>query len=153
METIRTRVPAEMRHRESVGRIVRDVCAQIEAERGCSGLEWRVLSAFNEAFNNLVEHGFEPGCRGEVSIVITLEPARLVLELSDDGCGFDFARASAEPLAAIDDLDVGGMGLFIMRRSVSEVRYVRGAPNRLTLIHELAEFGASGEADPASNRE
>jgi anti-sigma regulatory factor (Ser/Thr protein kinase) len=150
--TFTARVPGELCYRDVVGAIVREVCRHVERVERCSGVEWRVVSAFNEAFNNVAEHAYGEGVRGEVVVVVRVEPARLVLELQDRGRGFDFgavlARTDGGP-PPLDTLDAGGMGLFLIRRAVTEVTYERGVPNRLTMVQDLAECAAAG-AVPAA---
>lgn len=140
------RVRAELPVRDDVGAALRAVCKLVEHTRGCAGLEWRVLSAFNEAFNNVAEHAYAPDHGGEACIEVTVDAARLVLELRDNGRGFDFDTRSFEPLPGVEALDEGGMGLFIIRNAMSSVSYERGAPNRLRMIQDLQT--ARGEREP-----
>ena len=66
--------------------------------------------AVTEACTNSVRHGY-PGGEGTVDIVYELQPDRLVVEVADDGPGFDAAgdRPSDENLAE------GGLGIAIIR--------------------------------------
>jgi serine/threonine-protein kinase RsbW len=66
--------------------------------------------AVTEACTNSVRHGYA-GREGTVDIVYELQPDRLVVEVADDGPGFDAAgdRPSNENLAE------GGLGIAIIR--------------------------------------
>jgi len=66
--------------------------------------------AVTEACTNSVRHGYSSG-EGTVEIVYELQPDRLVVEVADDGPGFDAAgdRPSDENLAE------GGLGIAIIR--------------------------------------
>jgi len=66
--------------------------------------------AVTEACTNSVRHGYSNG-EGTVEIVYELQPDRLVVEVADDGPGFDAAgdRPSDENLAE------GGLGIAIIR--------------------------------------
>jgi serine/threonine-protein kinase RsbW len=66
--------------------------------------------AVTEACTNSVRHGYSTG-EGTVEIVYELQPDRLVVEVADDGPGFDAAgdRPSDESLAE------GGLGIAIIR--------------------------------------
>jgi serine/threonine-protein kinase RsbW len=66
--------------------------------------------AVTEACTNSVRHGYS-NQEGTVEIVYELQPDRLVVEVSDDGPGFDPAgdRPSEENLAE------GGLGIAIIR--------------------------------------
>jgi len=66
--------------------------------------------AVTEACTNSVRHGYAGG-EGTVDIVYELQPDRLVVEVADDGPGFDAAgdRPNDENLAE------GGLGIAIIR--------------------------------------
>lgn len=144
-------VPGELRFRDLVGSMVRAVCLRVERDAGCAGLEWRLMSAYNEAFNNIVEHAYAAAC-GEVEVSLSVEDDRVVLRLADCGEGFnlDASGASHEP-PAFDGLSEGGMGLFIIRQAMSEVTYERRHDrNLLTMTKRLAECARASVAPSAA---
>jgi anti-sigma regulatory factor (Ser/Thr protein kinase) len=114
-----------------------------------------MISAFNEAFNNVVEHGYGASKRGDVEVTVRVEPTQLILEIVDQGRSFDFDASGATSPPPVTDLDAGGMGLFIIRRAVTRVTYERNAnDNRLTLTQSLSACDASSDAgDGATNDE
>jgi serine/threonine-protein kinase RsbW len=66
--------------------------------------------AVTEACTNSVRHGYENG-EGVVEILYELQPDRLVVEVSDDGPGFDaFGDRPSE-----DNLAEGGLGIAIIK--------------------------------------
>jgi serine/threonine-protein kinase RsbW len=69
-----------------------------------------VKLAVTEACTNSVRHGYSEG-EGTVEIVYELQPDRLVVEVADDGPGFDPSgdRPTEENLAE------GGLGIAIIR--------------------------------------
>jgi len=74
--------------------------------------------ALTEACTNSVRHAYENGRQGNVEIVYELQPDRLVIEVGDDGAGF-------EPLANGNghngELEEGGLGIEIIRALADEV--------------------------------
>ncbi|MFO0550472.1 MAG: ATP-binding protein [Polyangiaceae bacterium] len=95
----------------------------------------QVVSAFSEAFNNLALHGYAGVPRGRIEIEVTtrLEETGLelfIVRLTDTGHVFDPAGYLDMP----EELPERGMGLFIMRSFLDEIRYQGGPPNVLTLI-------------------
>ena len=66
----------------------------------------------------VVRHAYENGRQGNVEIVYELQPDRLVIEVGDDGAGF-------EPLANGNghngELEEGGLGIEIIRALADEV--------------------------------
>jgi len=99
----------------------------------------QVVSAFSEAFNNLALHGYKGASLGRIDIAIyphgeDRRPdgavGELVLEITDTGEAFDPAQYLELP----DELPERGMGLFIIRSFMDEIRYVKGPPHTLTLV-------------------
>lgn len=97
----------------------------------------QVVSAFSEAFNNLAIHGYAGKAGGRIEIEVV--PVRadadetsgsLLIKLTDTGTPFDPSGHLDMP----DELPERGMGLFIIRSFVDEVRYVVGPPHTLTLV-------------------
>jgi len=67
--------------------------------------------ALTEAASNSVRHAYRDGSAGLVEISYEILPDRLVIEVTDDGGGFD-------PTAAVgptDELSEGGLGIAIIR--------------------------------------
>ncbi len=103
------------------------------------------MSAFNEAFNNVVEHAYAQRC-GDVEVSLAVDDDRLVLRLVDEGLSFDFTRSGATVAPEFDTLSEGGMGLFIIRTVMSEVTYERRREqNQLTMIKRLSECTGATE--------
>lgn len=72
--------------------------------------------ALTEACSNSVRHAY-PGGEGVVEIVYELRDDRLVIEVADDGEGFEYTVA---PTSA-DDLSEGGLGIAIIRSLADEL--------------------------------
>lgn len=72
--------------------------------------------ALTEACSNSVRHAY-PGAGGRVEIVYELLPDRLVIEVADEGAGFDQQEARASD----EDLSEGGLGIAIIRAVADEV--------------------------------
>lgn len=131
-------VPGRLDYRDLVGRTLADVCRRVERDLHCPGVEWRVMSAFNEAFNNIVEHAYA-NVPGDVDVTLTVEADKVILRLTDRGQGFNFDDSGArDQPPEFDTLSEGGMGLFIIRRAMSEVFYERRQDrNFLTMIRSF----------------
>jgi serine/threonine-protein kinase RsbW len=136
---VSVRVSAELPHREVVGQMLRALCLHLEQRHGCAGLEWCVRSAFHEAFNNVVEHAGGPGAHEVVTVEARVEATQFVLEVIDEGKGFDFEAVSREEPPSLETLDEGGMGLFIIRSVMTAVSYTCGSTNRLTMVKQWSD--------------
>jgi serine/threonine-protein kinase RsbW len=73
--------------------------------------------ALTEAASNSVRHAYADKKTGVVEISYELHPDRLVIEVTDEGEGFDPAEAAGHP----DDLTEGGLGIAIIRAIADEV--------------------------------
>ena len=93
--------------------------------------------ALTEACSNSVRHAYDAAEAGVVEIVYDLRPDRLVIEVTDEGTGFDPDRAAA----AADDLSEGGLGIAIIRAIADDVeigKRVNGKGSRLRFEKALA---------------
>src|SRR5437588_622427 len=73
--------------------------------------------ALTEAASNSVRHAYGEEDAGVVEIVFELLPDRLVIEVTDDGEGFDPADSRADAAG----LSEGGLGIAIIRAIADEV--------------------------------
>src|SRR5215210_6920404 len=74
--------------------------------------------ALTEAASNSVRHAYGDQNVGVVEISYELLPDRLVIEVTDEGEGFDPADAQGPP----DELSEGGLGIAIIRAIADEVQ-------------------------------
>ena len=72
--------------------------------------------AVTEACSNSVRHGYGNGRSGTVEIVYELQPDRLVVEVVDEGPGFDPELARRRD----EELNEGGLGIAIIRAVADE---------------------------------
>jgi serine/threonine-protein kinase RsbW len=92
--------------------------------------------AITEACSNSVRHAYADG-DGSVEICYELHDDRLVIEVSDDGEGFD----PGSPGDADDELAEGGLGIAIIRSVADELEIgprSGGRGSRLRFVKNLA---------------
>ena len=92
--------------------------------------------ALTEACTNSVRHAYDGG-EGNVEIVYELHDDRLVVEVSDNGEGFELEEG--EPDAA-GELSEGGLGIAIIRALADELEITdrNGGGSRLRFVKRLA---------------
>jgi serine/threonine-protein kinase RsbW len=93
--------------------------------------------AVTEACTNSVRHGYNNG-EGAVEVVYELLPDRLVVEVADDGPGFD--AAGDRPLR--DGLAEGGLGIAIIQAVSDEFeagKQADGGGSRLRFVKLLEQ--------------
>ena len=76
--------------------------------------------ALTEAASNSVRHAYGNTDLGVVDITYQLFPDRLVIEVTDEGEGFDPTEAEGDA----DELSEGGLGIAIIRAIADEVEIV-----------------------------
>jgi serine/threonine-protein kinase RsbW len=93
--------------------------------------------ALTEACSNSVRHAYGSAEGGVVEIVYDLRPDRLVIEVTDEGEGFDPAAVGVAP----DNLSEGGLGIAIIRAIADDVEIgvrANGKGSRLRFEKALA---------------
>lgn len=114
MRTVRLRVPARAEY-IALARLALSGLADIVA------LSDELLAdlklALTEAASNSVRHAYADGGGGKVDIRYELLPDRLVIEVEDEGRGFDQEATSEAPA----ELSEGGLGLAIIRAIADDV--------------------------------
>jgi serine/threonine-protein kinase RsbW len=89
-----------------------------------------MVTAFGEAFNNIVAHGYRGRSDGIIDIEAEIKPGELVLRLKDTGIEVDYASIAPPDLESMPE---NGMGVFLMHAMVDEVAYTGGGLNVLSL--------------------
>jgi serine/threonine-protein kinase RsbW len=95
--------------------------------------------ALTEACSNSVRHAYRDGHDGTVEIHYELHEDRLVVEVCDDGEGFDPGRVGVDPEERLME---GGLGIAIIRALVDEMEVgggVDGRGSRLRFVKFLGE--------------
>jgi serine/threonine-protein kinase RsbW len=98
----------------------------------------KIALALEEALVNICTHAYPEG-PGEVEIACRLEGDRFEVEIADTGIPFDLTALPDPDLGAgVAERPVGGLGVFLMKRMMDEVRYRReGVRNILTLVKTI----------------
>ena len=82
--------------------------------------------ALTEACSNSVRHAYDNG-QGHVDISFELLDDRLIVEVADDGSGFE---PTAGDKGLEEDLAEGGLGIAIIRSIADEVEFADGPGGR-----------------------
>lgn len=126
------RIRAALEYRPLAIDLVSALTAQVATADGAFRNE--MITAFGEAFNNLVTHGYRDRPDGMVDVEAEMTPDRITLRVIDGGAVVDFANVREPDL---DMLPEGGMGVFMMRTLVDEMSYRAGELNVLTLTKRV----------------
>jgi anti-sigma regulatory factor (Ser/Thr protein kinase) len=86
----------------------------------------RMLIVFEELLTNLAKYGYPNRLHGQAEITLQLDGTRLTIEFTDDGDPFDPLQVATPDLdAPLEERDLGGLGIHIVRTLADEVRYCR----------------------------
>lgn len=89
----------------------------------------------DELVTNIIMHGYPQGSDGRIEVELGLDGQAVVATLRDWAPAFDpFSVAEADTTLAIEDRDIGGLGVHFVRRMADEYTYVRnGDTNEIHL--------------------
>jgi serine/threonine-protein kinase RsbW len=137
-------LPAQLEYRDLALRTVSAACKLVGRSHPASAraaFRNQVVSAFSEAFNNVVLHAYDGTGTGRLRVRIVTGEDDIRIVITDRGRPFDLKKVPAPDLA---ELPEQGMGIFIMRSFMDEVSYRPGPPNVLVLIKSFGAKRASG---------
>lgn len=106
-------IPNDIRYIERVVELVRHECAAMRfGERQCM---LNVPVALTEALSNAILRGNREDPGKHVHVRATVDPDRLVVEVADEGSGFDLDGCTIDPTTPENVGREDGRGLFLMR--------------------------------------
>ena len=109
------------------------------------GFRNEMVTAFGEAFNNIVMHGYRDQADGMLDVEAELSAEEMTIRLIDNGLVVDFERVPAPDL---DSMPEGGMGVFLIHAMVDEVAYQGGTPNVLALTKRITASATNTPRGP-----
>lgn len=131
MQTVK--FPADFKYLDEM----RGFVGEIAAQNGFDDKEvYSIQLATDEAASNIIEHAYAGVADGEVEIMCGMQGDILRIVLRDHGKSFDPDDVHPPDLkAALGDRQIGGLGIYLMRKLMDEVHYESspGGGNQLTL--------------------
>jgi serine/threonine-protein kinase RsbW len=117
---------------------IREFVAQIAREGGFTEKEiYSLQLAADEAASNIIEHAYEGISNADIDITCDVSGDTLTITMRDDGKSFDPSNVKQPNLKAdLSERQIGGLGLYLMRKLMDEVHYVSNpvTGNLLTMI-------------------
>jgi len=123
------RFPAVLDYRPVAIDLVSALIQQVE--RADRDFRNQMVTAFGEAFNNIVIHGYRGRPDGMLDVEAEMTADGMTLRLIDTGHGVNFNDVEPPDLDAMPE---SGMGVFMIHSLVDDVQYRGGSPNVLTLV-------------------
>lgn len=151
---IRLSVPGTLRYRPIAVRVVAEAARLVSCSTSADPRDPRidplvldvrhpfdtaVVSAFMEIFNNVVIHAYQRRGGGTIDLEITPTSDSIVIEVKDSGHPFDLDNVVPLPTELdADALPEGGMGIYIAKTMLDDMRYEPGPPNLWRLYKRLS---------------
>ena len=134
MRVVELDIPSDVRFIERVVELVRHECQAMGfAQRQVS---LNVPVALTEAVSNAILRGNRDDPAKHVHVRAEVDTERLVLEVGDEGDGFDFDASLIDPTSPENVDREDGRGLFLMRKLMDTVERIdvpHGSKVRMTL--------------------
>lgn len=125
---------------EAKKNILPDVLAFLECELEKVGCDLRTHTALciamEEIFVNIADYAYpESGGAAKIAIDVDEEACIVTICVCDAGIAFDpLKRADPDVAQSAERREVGGLGIFIVKKTMDSVAYVRkNGENRLTM--------------------
>ena len=126
-------IPSDIRYIERVVEVVKQQCAQLSypARQCCLNIP----VALSEALSNAILRGNGERHDAHVQVKIDVTQDRLILEVLDEGDGFDFEDCQTDPTEPENLEREDGRGLFLMTRLMDRIERFSNQGNvvRMTL--------------------
>ncbi len=104
-------------------------------------LVFKVNLVLEEIVINVINYGHDGGLHA-VDISLVTDDDALTIEIVDDGRPFDPLHDAPQPDvdAELEDREIGGLGIHIVRKLMDDVRYCReNGKNRLTMVKSVSK--------------
>jgi serine/threonine-protein kinase RsbW len=127
-------IPNDVQHIEEVVEKVQRECALMQF--GPRQLMLNLAVALTEALSNAILRGNNDDPTKHVHVSARVDTVRLVVDVSDEGTGFDLDQCTLDPTTPANVDREDGRGLFLMRSLMDRVERfddARGNTVRLTL--------------------
>ena len=80
--------------------------------------------AVDEACTNIITHGYQGMDPGSVILSLRIEPARILVQITDFGHAFEPVETPKPDVeAALEDRELGGLGLFLIYQTMDNIDY------------------------------
>ena len=94
------------------------------ANRISETITWRFQLALEELIRNVIAHGYTDDGAHEIEVSFLCQSETLTAVVRDDGIPFNPVHIDAPDLSeALDDREIGGLGIHLARNVVEELDY------------------------------
>ena len=104
---------------------IREFVAQVAREGGFTEKEiYSLQLAADEAASNIIEHAYKGISNANLDVTCDVHGDALIITMRDTGRPFDPSKVKQPNLkAGLSDRQIGGLGVYLMRKLMDEVHY------------------------------
>jgi serine/threonine-protein kinase RsbW len=104
---------------------IREFVADVAREGGFTEKEiYSLQLAADEAASNIIEHAYAGVSNADLDVSCDMYDDTLTITMHDDGKSFDPSNVKQPNLKAdLSERQIGGLGMYLMRKLMDEVRY------------------------------
>lgn len=123
---------------ENLDTVTAFIDEQLEADDCPMKTQMQIELAVEEIFVNIAHYAYAPET-GMAVISVDISGSRAVITFEDSGIPYDpLAKPDPDTTLAAEDRSVGGLGIFMVKKSMDDVRYeYRDGKNILTIVKRL----------------
>ena len=116
--------------------LIRDFTKNAAAESGFSeDTIGKIILAVDEACTNVIKHGYNYSPEGEILITAKFENSKFSITITDEGTRFIPGVVPDPDLKEYHKQKrVGGLGMFLMKKLMDDVKYVNLAGNKNQVV-------------------
>jgi serine/threonine-protein kinase RsbW len=104
------------------------ITAFLESHAVPPKLVYALNLAVEEMATNIIKYGYDDAAEHQITLVLRLDQNNLTMTISDDGHAFNpLQRPAVDVSGPIEDRDVGGLGIHLVRNLFDELTYERRA--------------------------
>ena len=92
---------------------------------------------FDELINNIVSYGYTDDDEHELKVIINITEDKLVVSIEDDATAFNpLNLATPDTEASIEDREIGGLGVHMVKKLMDNVSYKRFIKKNMTTLYK-----------------
>ena len=117
-------------------KIIRDFITDISIKAGFGeSASCDIALAVDEACTNVIKHAYRGGDDKEITVKVRYDHDKIVISISDTGKGFESERDDEAAIQKrLKNLQRGGLGIYLMKRSMDEVVFDKDAESMNSVI-------------------
>ncbi|RPJ85688.1 MAG: ATP-binding protein [Acidobacteria bacterium] len=123
METLCLTIPNRL---DEIGPLARGAAAFLESHKVGPDATFAVDLALEEIVSNVIKYGYKDGESDLICVRLEVGPDQIRLEVEDNGPRFNPLELAEPDLdKPVDQRPIGGLGVFLVRKTVDRMEYER----------------------------